>query len=251
MSRIKIKSHKEIDLMRKSGALAAEILQKAGAMVRPGIRTSEIDEFVHDFTFERGAYPSPLNYKGFPKSVCTSVNEVVTHGIPGDQVLEEGDIINIDITCRLDGYHGDTSKTFFVGKVSPDAENLVKTAEECLTAGIEAAGLRGACFGDIGAIIEEIADEQGYSVVRDYCGHGIGRGFHEEPFVLHYNTGNRGARIREGMVFTIEPMISEGTWETKTLADGWTAVTADGLLSAQFEHTIAITDKGAEILTVC
>jgi methionyl aminopeptidase len=249
MARIKIKSKKEIELLRTSGALAAEILRRAGELVRPGVTTEEINTFVHDFTLANGAIPSPLNYHGFPKSVCTSVNEVVTHGIPGPQVLKDGDIINIDVTCKLQGYHGDTSRTYLVGNVATEAMDLVNCAEKSMYAGIEAAGKPGAYFSDIGNAIQGIADEYGFSVVRDYCGHGIGRGFHEDPHVLHFRNNEKSPMIKEGMVFTIEPMINAGDWRTKTLKDGWTAVTIDGKLSAQFEHTLAITANGIEILT--
>jgi methionyl aminopeptidase len=247
---IKIKSKKELELMRNSGKLAAEILFRAGELVKPGLTLNEIDRFVHDFTLKNGAYPSPLNYHGFPKSVCTSVNEVVTHGIPSEYVLKDGDIVNIDVTCQLQGYHGDTSKTFLVGNVGSAARDLVDAARESLEIGIAAVEKKGARFSDIGNDIEEYATSKGYSVVRDYCGHGIGRGFHEDPSVLHYRTGKAGPRISEGMVFTIEPMINEGTWRVDTLKDGWTVVTADKKLSAQFEHTLAITSNGVEIFTL-
>jgi methionyl aminopeptidase len=248
-NRIKIKSPREIQLMRNAGKLAAEILERSGELVKPGVTTDEINTFVHDYTLRNGAYPSPLNYHGFPKSVCTSVNEVVTHGIPDNYVLAEGDIINIDVTCQLEGYHGDTSRTFFVGKVDGDTKELVSAAKECMYEGIRAAGEPNANFGDIGVAIEGLADEYGYTVVREYCGHGIGRGFHEDPLVLHYRSRERHPVIKEGMVFTIEPMINMGTHKVKTLDDGWTVVTADGELSAQFEHTLAITSNGIEVLT--
>jgi methionyl aminopeptidase len=249
MAGIRRKSKKELELMRASCKLAAEILQRAGELVRPGISLNEINQFVHDFTIKNKAYPSPLNYHGFPKSVCTSVNDCVTHGIPNERILQEGDIINIDVTCKLDGYHGDTSRTYKVGTISPENEELVRAAEECMYEGIQAAAKPGAYFGEIGFAIQGLADEYGFSVVRDYCGHGIGRGFHEEPLVLHYNSGRKGELIKEGMVFTIEPMINAGTHKIKTLGDGWTVLTADGKNSAQFEHTLAITSNGLEILT--
>lgn len=250
MSRIKIKSKREIELLRDAGALAAETLVLSAEWCRPGVRTDEIDAFVHEYTLKHGGTPAPLGYHGYPKSVCTSVNEVVTHGIPGAQVLKEGDIVNVDITTILKGYHGDTSATFYVGTPSDTARLLVETAKLCLDEGIKAAGLPKARFSDIGAAIQGIADEQGFSVVRDYCGHGIGRGFHEDPLVLHYRQGRPGPFIEEGMVFTIEPMINEGDWRVKTLKDGWTAVTVDGKLSAQWEHTVARTKDGMEILTL-
>ena len=245
---IKIKSDREIALMRESCQLAAEILIRAGELVKPGITTDDINTFVHEATIKAGAYPSPLNYHGFPKSVCTSVNDVVCHGIPGPQVLREGDIINIDVTCLLNGYHGDTSRTFAVGAISPDAKKLMDVTERALDDGI-AVAVPGAYFGDIGSAIQELADEFGYGIVREFCGHGIGRVFHEDPMVLHYRTRDRGERIREGMVFTIEPMLNEGKPGVVVEKDGWTVRTKDGSLSAQYEHTIAITRNGPEVLT--
>jgi methionyl aminopeptidase len=250
MSKIPIKTSKEIERIRDAGALVAETLAKSGEMCKPGVTTQEIDDFVREFTIKNGAIPACLGYKGFPKSVCTSVNEVVTHGIPGSYVLKDGDIINIDITSILNGYHADSSETFLVGSPKPNASELVAAARECLFEGIKVCSLPKARFSDIGAIISGIAEEHGFSVVRDYCGHGIGRSFHEEPLVLHYRQMLPGPRIEPGMVFTIEPMINEGTYKIKTLADKWTAITADGKLSAQWEHTIAITPRGAEILTL-
>ncbi len=245
---IKIKSEREIALMRESCRLAAEILNRAGTLVKPGITTDDINTFVHDETIKAGAYPSPLNYHGFPKSVCTSVNNVVCHGIPGDQVLKEGDIINIDVTCLLNGYHGDTSRTFAVGQIAPNVKQLMEVTERAMDDGI-AAAIPGAYFGDIGESIQELADEFGYGVVREFCGHGIGRAFHEDPMVLHYRTRNRGDRIREGMVFTVEPMLNEGKADVFVAKDGWTVFTKDGSLSAQYEHTVAITRHGPEVLT--
>ncbi len=245
---IKIKSEKEIGLIRNSCRLAAEILARAGEMVRPGVSTNDINKFVHDLTVKNGAYPSPLNYHGFPKSVCTSVNNVVCHGIPDNYVLKDGDIINIDVTCTLEGYHGDCSKTVLVGNVSAKARKLVDVTYKCLEEGI-AQAVPGNHFGDIGASIQDLADEFGYGVVREFCGHGIGRAFHEDPMVLHYRTGNRGQRIAEGMVFTIEPMINEGSPDVYVAEDGWTVFTRDGKLSAQFEHTVAMTRNGPEVLT--
>jgi methionyl aminopeptidase len=245
---IKIKTEKEITLMRNSCRLAAEILARACEMVKPGISTDEINQFVHDYTLKQGAYPSPLNYHGFPKSVCTSINNVVCHGIPGKQILKEGDIINVDVTCTLNGYHGDTSKTVLVGKVAPKVEKLVETAYRSLEEGV-AAAYAGNYFGDIGNAIQEVADEFGYGVVREFCGHGIGRGFHEDPMVLHYRSGSRGQKITEGMIFTIEPMINEGSADVFVADDGWTVFTKDGKLSAQFEHTVAMTRNGPEVLT--
>lgn len=248
--KIKKKTPREIELMRAASKLAAETLALAGEMVKPGVKLNDIDQFVHDYTLKMGAYPAPLNYHGFPKSVCLSVNEVVTHGIPSDRILEEGDIVNIDVTSRLGGYHGDCSKTYCVGQVSPEALALVQAAEKSLDLGI-AAVQNGGLFSDIGEAIEDYCTGLGYSVVRDYCGHGIGRGFHEDPIVLHYRTARKGPRIEEGMCFTIEPMVNAGGYKVKTLRDGWTVVTSDGSLSAQFEHTLVMTANGLEILTVC
>ena len=234
--------------MRESCLLAAEILVRAGELVKPGVTTDEINSFVHAYTLKKGAYPSPLNYHGFPKSVCTSVNNVVCHGIPGNYVLKEGDIINIDVTCTLNGYHGDTSKTFLVGIVPPRLSKLVDITYRCLEEGV-AAAYPGNHFGDIGAAIQNLSDEYGYGIVREFCGHGIGRGFHEDPMVLHYRTGNRGQRISEGMVFTVEPMLNEGSPDVFVAEDGWTVLTRDGKASAQFEHTLAMTRNGPEVLT--
>lgn len=259
---IRIKTDKEIELLRRSGKLAAQTLTYARTLVAPGVTTLEIDTKVRDFILDHGAYPSPLNYPGrpvsdprnpkltkggFPNSLCSSVNEVVTHGIPNNDPLKEGDIVNLDITTTLDGYFGDCSATCYVGEPSAQARRLVECSEKCLEIGI-AAAVEGAFFGDIGAAIEDYAESCGYSVVRDYCGHGIGRLFHEPPNVLHYRD-KQGARLRRGMVFTIEPMVNEGTWKIKLKPDNWTAVTADGKLSAQFEHTLALTANGTEILT--
>ncbi len=245
---IKKKTEKEIGLMREAGKLAAEILEQACEMAKPGVTTQEINDFVHDMTIRAGAYPSPLNYHGFPKSVCTSVNNVVCHGIPGDYVLKDGDIVNIDVTCTLKGYHGDTSRTVAMGKISPTAKRLMDATYQCLLEGI-AAAIPGNYFGDIGNAIQPIADEHNFTVVREFCGHGIGRNFHEDPMVLHYRSKNRGERITEGMVFTVEPMINEGEPEVYVAGDGWTVFTKDGKLSAQYEHTLAMTKNGPEILT--
>lgn len=245
---IKLKTHKEISLIRDACELSSEVLMRAAELAKPGVTTNEIDKFVYDFTIKNGAYPSPLNYRGFPKSVCTSVNEVVCHGIPGDYVLKDGDIINIDVTSYLDGYHGDLSKTVLVGSVSPEAKRLVDTTYSCLMAGI-AVAIPDNFIGFIGNEIQNIADEAGFTVVREYCGHGIGRNFHEDPAVPHFRTGNKGIRIEEGMVFTIEPMINQGLADIALLADKWTVITKDGRLSAQFEHTVAMTANGPEILT--
>jgi methionyl aminopeptidase len=250
-----IKSRREIDAIRRSGHLARTVLEELGRLVKPGVTTEELDATAYRLITDAGAIPSPLNYHGFPKSICTSINEVVCHGIPGPRALVEGDIINIDVTTRLDGYHGDCSKTVLVGEVSDEARTLVDVTRECLERGIRVVR-PGAEIGAIGETIQELADQCGYGVVREYCGHGIGREFHEEPRVLHYSEDGmfrgrkkRTPRMRAGMVFTIEPMINAGTYKTRTLDDGWTAVTADGSLSAQFEHTVVVTDTGFEVLT--
>jgi methionyl aminopeptidase len=243
-------SKREIDKMRQAGRLAAELLNYLEPMVQPGVSTLELNDAAEAWTQQRGAKSAPLGYHGFPKSICTSVNEVVCHGIPNaKQLLKEGDIINIDVTPLVDGYHGDTSRTFFVGEPSAIARKLVEITEECMWRGIRAVK-PGARIGDIGAAIQDYAEANGFSVVRDFVGHGVGRIFHTAPQVPHYGTSGKGKKLRPGMVFTIEPMINEGTWEVEVLADKWTAVTRDGKLSAQFEHTIAVTDDGVEILTL-
>ncbi|MGL5064635.1 MAG: type I methionyl aminopeptidase [Microcoleus sp.] len=243
-------SKRELEKMRQAGRLAAELLQHLEPMVKPGVSTLAINNEAERWTQSRGAKSAPLGYKGFPKSICTSVNEVVCHGIPNaKQILRDGDIINIDVTPLVEGYHGDTSKTFFVGTPSPLAKKLVEVTEECLMRGI-AEVKPGARTGDIGAAIQEYAESQGFSVVRNFAGHGVHRVFHTEPEILHYGKRGTGKKLRSGMVFTIEPMINEGTWEVKILRDGWTAITQDKKLSAQFEHTIAVTDSGVEILTL-
>jgi methionyl aminopeptidase len=243
-------SSREIDKMRQAGRLAAELLDYLEPMVKPGISTLELNDAAEDWTQAHGAKSAPLGYHGFPKSICTSVNEVVCHGIPNaKQVLQEGDIINIDVTPLRDGYHGDTSRTFFVGEPSPIARKLVEVTEECLWRGINTVK-PGSRIGDIGAAIQEYAEANGFSVVRDFVGHGVSRVFHTAPQVPHYGTQGKGKKIRPGMVFTIEPMINEGTWEVEVLADKWTAITKDHKLSAQFEHTLAVTESGVEILTL-
>ncbi|MBD1895152.1 type I methionyl aminopeptidase [Coleofasciculus sp. FACHB-129] len=246
---IELLSNRELDKMRQAGRLAAELLNHLEPMVKPGVSTLEINDEAERWTLAHKAKSAPLGYKGFPKSLCTSINEVVCHGIPSaKQVLKEGDIINIDVTPLVDGYHGDTSKTFFVGKPSPIAKKLVEVTLECLNRGI-AEVKPGARIGDIGAVIQEYAEGEGFSVVRNFAGHGVHRIFHTAPEILHYGRRGTGKRLRPGMVFTIEPMINEGTWEVELLDDGWTAVTLDRKLSAQFEHTVAVTEEGVEILT--
>ncbi|MEM7769568.1 MAG: type I methionyl aminopeptidase [Cyanobacteria bacterium P01_A01_bin.37] len=248
--RIILLSNREIDKMRQAGQLAARLLAHLEPMVKPGVTTLELNDEAERWTQSHGATSAPLGYHGFPKSICTSVNDVVCHGIPNDkQVLNTGDIINIDVTPVLDGYHGDTSRTFFVGEPSPVAKKLVEVTEECLMRGI-AEVKPGARIGDIGAAIQDYAESVEFSVVRDFVGHGVGRIFHTAPQVPHYGTRGKGKKLRSGMVFTIEPMINEGTWEVEVMDDGWTALTKDRKLSAQFEHTIAVTPDGVEILTL-
>ncbi len=247
---IVILSNRELDKMRQAGRLAAELLHHLEPMVQVGVSTQKLNDEAERWTQAHGAKSAPLGYNGFPKSICTSVNEVVCHGIPNaKQILKEGDIINIDVTLIVDGYHGDTSKTFFVGTPSPKAKKLVEVTEECRRRGI-AEVKPGARIGDIGAAIQEYAEAQGFSVVRDFVGHGISNIFHTAPQIPHYGTRGKGKRLRPGMVFTIEPMINEGTWEVEVLSDKWTALTRDRKLSAQFEHTLAVTPSGVEILTL-
>lgn len=251
MSRIDIMSTRDIERMRAACQLAADTLVMVGEHIRPGITTDDINTLVHEYTLQHGARPSPLGYHGFPKSVCTSVNEVVCHGIPGPRVLKNGDIINVDVTSYFpakDGFHGDTSATFYVGEPSPEAKKVTEVARHCLELGI-AQVKDGARLGDIGAAIQEYAESQGCSVVRDYVGHGIGRQFHCAPQVPHYGTRGAGKRIKAGMVFTIEPMINLGHYACEVLDDNWTVLTKDRSLSAQFEHTILVTQSGAEVLT--
>ncbi len=247
-----LKSDAEIDAMRPSGKLAAQTLNMIEEYVKAGITTLELDEICHEFIIKNSAIPAPLNYRGFPKSICTSINHVVCHGIPSAKdKLKDGDIINIDVTTILDGFYGDTSRTFYVGDVSSKAQRLVECTRKCLELGIAAVKV-GNRIGDIGHAIQTYAESCGYSVVREFVGHGIGREFHEDPQIMHYGEPGKGTRLQEGMVFTIEPMINEGHWKTKVKKDGWTAVTIDGGLSAQFEHTLAIRKDGSvEILTQC
>lgn len=249
---IVLKSDQEIDLMRAAGRLAAETLAMIEKHVRPGVSTLELNDLCHEFTVSRGAVCAPLNYRGFPKSICASVNEVVCHGIPSEsKILKDGDIINIDVTPILDGYHGDASRTFFVGSnVSTLARKLVKVTEECLEIGISKVRV-GARIGDIGHAIQTHAERNGFSIVRDFVGHGIGKVFHEDPQVPHFGEPGKGTRLEPGMTFTIEPMLNAGDYRCKILKDKWTAVTVDRSLSAQFEHTVAIRGDGSvEILTL-
>jgi methionyl aminopeptidase len=247
---INIKTSEETAKMRVAGKLAAQVLTMISPYVKTGITTGELDQICHDYIVkELDAIPAPLNYKGFPKSICTSVNHVICHGIPGDKKLKDGDIINIDITVKKDGYHGDTSQMFFIGETSVLARRLVKVTQECLYLGIQQVK-PGNFLGDIGAVIQAHAEANYFSVVREYCGHGIGRLFHEEPNVLHYGRPGTGLALIPGMIFTIEPMINAGKRFNKLLADGWTVVTKDHSLSAQFEHTILVTETGFEVLTL-
>ena len=249
--KVTIKTPEEIEKMRIAGRLAAEVLEMIGPFVKAGVSTGELDTICHDYiTNTQNAIPAPLNYKGFPKSICTSVNQVICHGIPSDKkILKSGDIINIDITVIKDGYHGDTSKMFFVDKPTTAAERLAKITQECLYKGIELVR-PGARLGDIGHIIQKYAESNYYSVVREYCGHGIGAVFHEEPQVMHYGSKDTGLTLKEGMIFTIEPMINQGKRHCKLLPDEWTVVTKDRKLSAQWEHTILVTADGYEVLTM-
>jgi methionyl aminopeptidase len=250
LSAVEIKSSRQIDGMRATCRLAADLLDFIEPHVGPGVTTGELDKLCHDWILDHGAYPAPLNYKGYPKSICTSVNEVVCHGVPGTRRLADGDIINIDVTTIVDGWFGDTSEMFFVGTPSEEAHRLVEITRESLWRGIREVGPNKR-LGDIGAAIEEFAHgEHGYGVVEAFCGHGIGREFHMPPQVHHVGRRGTGRRLRPGMIFTIEPMINQGTPECDILDDGWTAVTRDGLLSAQAEHTILVTDSGYEVLTL-
>lgn len=247
---ISIKSAREVDLMRATCNLAVQTMDYISPFVVPGVSTLELDRLCHEFIIKHGAYPSPLNYHGFPKSICTSINEVICHGIPSaNNILKDGDILNIDITTYLNKFHGDTNKTFMVGNVTPEVKKLVEITYQCMRAGI-ATVTPGGHVGDIGAAIEEIAHANGYSVVEDYCGHGIGREFHEPPQIVHVGKRGTGAELKPGMTFTVEPMINMGKKDGKLLKDGWTVVTCDKKWSAQFEHTILVTSEGHEILTL-
>ena len=247
---VTIKTPAEVEKMRIAGRLAAEVLRMIRPHVQPGITTDELDRICHDYIVNvQQAVPAPLNYKGFPRSICTSVNHQVCHGIPGDKKLKKGDIVNIDITVIKDGYHGDTSKMFYIGEPSIQAKRLVQITHECMLKGI-AMVRPGTRLGDIGHAIQQHAEAHGFSVVREYCGHGIGREFHEDPQVLHYGQPGTGMELAPGMTFTIEPMINAGKREVKLLPDNWTVVTRDHSLSAQWEHTVLVTDKGHEVLTL-
>ncbi len=234
---------------RKAGSVAAEALDEVAKIIEPGITTEKIDKLCFEFINDSGAYSAPLFYRGFPKSCCTSPNHIVCHGIPKNKILKEGDIVNVDVTTFKNGWHGDTSRMFYVGKVSIKAENLTKTTYEAMMKAIKILK-NGVLLGDIGSAIQKHVESKGFSVVRDFCGHGIGKNFHEQPNILHYGESGTGEKLKTGMIFTIEPMINEGEYETNILKDGWTAVTKDKMLSAQFEHTVGIKDEGYEIFTL-
>lgn len=246
--KIRLKEEADIEGIRKAGQLVLDTFEQIEDKIRPGIKTDEINTIVHEFTIDNGAQPAPLNYRGFPKSVCVSINEEVCHGIPGKRVLADGDIVNVDITSVLNGYYADANKTFFAGTPGPDARKIVSVASECLKRGISMVK-PGNTVGDVGWAIQTYAEDQGCSVVRDFVGHGVGFEFHESPQIPHFGQKGQGIRFIPGMVFTIEPMINLGNKELKILADNWTAVTRDGSLSAQFEQTILVTQSGYESLT--
>jgi methionyl aminopeptidase len=246
---ITIKSDREIELMRKAGKLASQCLREMGKLVVEGAKPSDLDRACREWTRAHGAIPGPLNYKGFPASLCVSINDVVCHGIPDDRPFKKGDIVNLDVTPILEGYHGDTNATFVVGDVPDSVRQFVSTAWQAMWAGIGQVK-PGNTVGDIGFAIENLVRRRGYSVVLEYCGHGIGRNFHEDPVIIHVGRPKAGVVLREGMTFTIEPMINMGAPQTKLDADGWTARTADGSLSAQFEHTVLVTPNGVEVLTL-
>ncbi len=247
---ISIKTHAEQSAMRIAGRLTADVLDMIGPSIRPGVTTGEIDRICHDYIVNvQKAIPAPLNYLGFPKSICTSVNHVVCHGIPGDRQLRNGDLVNVDVTVIKDGWHGDSSRIFHVGRPTVLGERLARIAHEALWRGIDEVR-PGRRLGDIGHAIQQHAECHGFSIVREYCGHGIGRQFHEDPQVLHYGEPGTGAELVEGMTFTIEPMVNAGKRHVRLLNDGWTVVTRDHSLSAQWEHTILVTAEGCEVLTL-
>ena len=243
-----IKTEEQIAGIRRACQLSREILDGLEDIITPGITTETINTWVHEYTIAHGAYPAPLHYNGYPKSVCTSINEVICHGIPEERVLADGDILNVDVTCILDGYYGDTSRMYLIGEPSAQARELVQVARECMYLGIEQVRPFNR-VGDIGYTIEQHARKYGFSVVQDFGGHGVGVEFHEEPFVQHYGEKDSGMILIPNMVFTIEPMINVGTYECRVLDDNWTAITADGSLSAQWEHTVRVTEDGVEILS--
>ncbi len=244
-----LKSKDEIEGIRRSGRLAARTLDFVAQHLKPGVTTAHLDKLIHDFILDHGAIPATLGYRGYPASSCISINEVVVHGIPGPRVVAEGDLVKIDVTTILEGFFGDTARTFGVGELPPRARELAEATEKAMHLGI-AEVRSGARLGDIGAAIQEHVEPLGFSVVRDFVGHGVGREFHEEPSVAHFGRRGQGLRLKSGMVFTVEPMINEGVFNIKVLKDKWTAVTTDGKLSAQFEHTVAVTPDGYDILTL-
>ena len=245
---IKIHDQEDFEGMRRAGKIAAKTLDFITPSVVPGVTTEKLDSLCEKYILDNGAIPAPLNYRGYPKSICTSVNHVVCHGIPSTKILNNGDILNIDVTVIHNGWHGDTSRMFFVGEVGIKARKLCETTYNAMMKGIEAVS-PGATTGDIGHAIQQFAESHRYSVVRDFCGHGLGRVFHDAPNILHYGKAGTGIHLKEGMMFTIEPMINIGKWPVRMLNDGWTAVTKDRSLSAQFEHSIGVTSNGAEIFT--
>jgi methionine aminopeptidase type I len=250
IGRVLLKGPAEQAAMRVAGRLAAEVLDMIGPYVVPGVSTEELDRICHEYIVDvQQAVPAPLGYRGFPKSICTSINHVVCHGIPGDRKLKQGDVVNLDITVIKDGFHGDTSRMFHVGKPLPHAVRLVDLTYQAMWHGIRQVR-PGARLGDIGATIQQFVESNHYSVVREYCGHGIGRGFHEDPQVLHYGTAGTGLMLEQGMTFTIEPMVNAGRRDVRLLPDGWTVITRDHSLSAQWEHTILVTADGFEVLTL-
>lgn len=245
---IKIKNSDDIKAIKRAGKLAIDTLKMVGRYIKPGLKTEEINTLVHEYTINHGAVPAPLNYRGFPKSACVSINEVICHGIPGERVLKDGDIVNVDVTPILDGYYADANKTFFVGQPGSKAKKIVRVARNSLKAGMSMVK-PGRTIGDIGWAIQNYAEKQGCSVVREFVGHGVGIDFHEAPQIPHYGIRGRGIKLVPGMVFTIEPMINLGKKELHILSDRWTAVTDDGSLSAQFEQTVHVTEDGYESLT--
>ncbi|HWK74579.1 MAG TPA: type I methionyl aminopeptidase [Povalibacter sp.] len=250
MAQVTIKTPAEQAQMREAGRLAADVLDMIAPHVVAGVTTDELNERCHNYIVEvQHAIPAPLNYRGFPKSICTSVNHVVCHGIPGDKRLKQGDIINIDVTVIKDGWHGDTSRMYIVGKVNPAVQRLVEVTRDAMWLGIRLVR-PGARLGDLGAAIQAFVEGQHFSVVREYCGHGIGRIFHEDPQVLHYGEAGTGVELKPGMIFTVEPMVNAGKRHVRLLPDGWTVITKDHSLSAQWEHTVLVTDTGYEVLTL-
>ncbi len=246
---MKNKFQESFEKTRLAGSIASEALDEVCGIIKPGVSTDKIDKLCYEFINDHGAYSAPLFYRGYPRSCCTSANHVVCHGIPSNKILKDGDIINVDVTALKDGWHGDTSRMYYIGDVSIKAKKLVNKTYEATMKGIDVIKAD-THLGDIGSAIQQCVEAEGFSVVRDFCGHGIGQTFHKEPNVLHYGSKGKGIKLTEGMIFTVEPMINSGNYETKTLNDGWTAVTKDKSLSAQFEHTIGITKEGYEIFTL-